>query len=467
MNAGITTRDRGPSRASRRSQSREPPVAAGRRASTGRVAPACTDLVPRASKVPSASTARPRRRRRPHRRAGVRPPVVVGARARAGTARSIAFASSRTASADVEAGRAVGELDDRRVDGEARSEHDLFIGTRGRCQMKRTTNACCIAALGVGRRRPARSRRRARRPAGPAGSGAARPARPAASARAAAAHGADLGRQRRSSSAANASGQRRGPRAARRRARATASAQSGPSSAPSSASTRAREVERRRARPAGRRRTRAASTPSGSARSPPTSAIARAHDVGGVVAVGIARGSPSRSRARPCDARACVIGLHSTPPTTSARSASRPRYGPRCSDVGHRRVVHRDSCPRRSCGGRRAPRPSRARRRRVIVGEHTVGPVHITSTSAGSPAPSSARYGDGRVPTYSVGHSVSVASGARARSASSNHVASSAWRGASPGCIGMSSSSSRNHGTPASRSGCSLASSAARSASDS
>src|SRR5258708_3936997 len=37
------------------------------------------------------------------------------------------------------------------------------------------------------------------------------------------------------------------------------------------------------------------------------------------------------------------------------------------------------------------PRASAAR----SSGEQTVGPVHITSTSAGSPAPSSARYGDG------------------------------------------------------------------------
>ena len=41
-----------------------------------------------------------------------------------------------------------------------------------------------------------------------------------------------------------------------------------------------------------------------------------------------------------------------------------------------------------------------------MTGEHTVGPVHITSTSDGSPAARSSRYDVGRVPMYSVGTSV-------------------------------------------------------------
>ena len=55
----------------------------------------------------------------------------------------------------------------------------------------------------------------------------------------------------------------------------------------------------------------------------------------------------------------------------------------------------------------------------------------------------------------------------RVRSSANNRPASSACRGARPSCIGMSSRSSRNHGTPASRSGRSFPRIAARSASDS
>ena len=124
--------------------------------------------------------------------------------------------------------------------------------------------------------------------------------------------------------------------------------------------------------------------------------------------------------------------------------------------VGHRRVVHRRVVPHDRRGGRRAPsvqpRASSAR----SCGEHTVGPVHITSTSGGSPAPSSARYGDGWVPTYSVGHSVSEASARVRRSSAKSQVASRPGGARGPAASGCRRAATGTTDTPASRSGSSL-----------
>ena len=87
----------------------------------------------------------------------------------------------------------------------------------------------------------------------------------------------------------------------------------------------------------------------------------------------------------------------------------------------------------------------------------------MMSISEGIPAPSSAKYGEGRVPTYSVGQTVNAAPPSRACS----QVASAAWRGASPARIGMSSTSNKNHSIPASRNGASFVINVARSFSDS
>ena len=109
-----------------------------------------------------------------------------------------------------------------------------------------------------------------------------------------------------------------------------------------------------------------------------------------------------------CDARGWVIGLHSTPPTTSARSASRPGYGPRCSDVGHQRVVHRIVVPDDDAAVAEAPRSSRARRRPARWASTRSARSTSRRRRPAGRRRAPTRYGDGWVPTYSVGQSVSA-----------------------------------------------------------
>ena len=258
-----------------------------------------------------------------------------------------------------------------------------------------------------------------RRPGGSAGSDAGPRDPAAASTRAASAHGATSRR----------------PLLVVRRS-ASGSARAARSSAASSRTgvhpVGAVERVRRGARPAprgralgfeqrGRRRTRARARPAVRRASPPTSAIARGPRVGGVVRVGIARGTPPRSPSATSDARGCVIGLHSTPPTTVDELGVAADVRTEVQRRGHRRVVHREVVPdeRRSPAERSGPGAG------VGGGDRRRAHRRARSTSRrrrrAARRARSVRYGDGCVPTYSVGHTVSVASGTAARSDSSSH----------------------------------------------
>ena len=268
----------------------------------------------------------------------------------------------------------------------------------------------------------------------------------------------DLGRRagRRARPARERLGQRAGGPELGARARRPAPTQPGSVERGRRARRRGARDRACRARRSGRRRT------PGPARASGVGALAA--DVGDARAPTTRRRRSRRDRARKsiavasCDQRRAR--LRHRVAQHAADDVGEVRRRARGTDRGAARASSSrrspGSCPTRSCGGRPAPRSSRARRRRAASGEHTVGPVHITSTSAGRPAPSS-REVRRRARADVLGRAQRERRvGARARSRSSSHVASAAWRGARPGCIGMSSSSSRNHDTPASRSGCEL-----------
>ena len=191
--------------------------------------------------------------------------------------------------------------------------------------------------------------------------------------------------------------------------------------------------------------TRRRAAPSAGARDLPTSAIARAHD-----AAGSYSGSHRKSIAvasATSDACGWVIGLHSTPPTTSASSASRPRYGPRCSERSSCRRSP-DSCPRRS-STRRARSSTRAASAAGIRRAHRRPRPHHVDVS-GKPGREV-----GEVRRRSRPDVLGRAQRQRAgRAAERERVEQPGGElgllGARPGCIGMSSSARTNHSTPAS-----------------
>ncbi len=133
-----------------------------------------------------------------------------------------------------------------------------------------------------------------------------------------------------------------------------------------------------------------ASAPNAPARSPPTALMRLGPGAVAVVRVGIAE---ERGRGRERDLRR--LGLRHRVAQDPARRRERARRRGRRTGRGgatpssSRRS--RDSCPRRAARGRRAAAARAPASAAVIVGEHTVGPVHITSTSAGSPAAESRR----------------------------------------------------------------------------
>ena len=277
------------------------------------------------------SLRRPRRRRRAPRARRRRSASSSYVRSASRQRRSIAFCVLADGRGGVDAGRAVGELDHRRVDGEARSEHDLLIGTGAAPRIEDDER---VLHRGLGVRAPAASPgRRVDRPAGPAGSGAARPARP---------------RPR--------SG-RRPPRArprrrADRRARSAGTNASGRARAARSSAASARdgvgpvgsvELRARARRPAARRSSVSGSATGLSAHaraSTPSARRAVAADVGDRArprrllrrSRRDRRGSPSRSRARPATRAPASSGC-----TARRRRRRRGRRrgrgtAPRCSE---------------------------------------------------------------------------------------------------------------------------------------
>ena len=275
----------------------------------------------------------------------------------------MAFSSLRNARPTSRPGRPPESCTTAGIDGEARTEHDSSLRAAPLQRVQEQERVLHRAVPHPGRR-PARSRRAVDLATGRTCWSSAAPRVPAsASTRAAAAHGRDLDRHRSSSGGTRPRSSRAPPQLV-----GGATNRLGPvrtvDARFDAIARRARELESGGFGQRGCRRTRRRARPA-VRRAPPASVAATA------------AGTPRRRRTRrdatrnaaavasaTFDARGCIIGLHSTPLDDAGELGIAAEVRTEMQRRGHRRVVHRDSCPRRAAGARRAPRLGRGRRRR-------------------------------------------------------------------------------------------------------